>query len=242
MSNQVKKTLDNFVVGKSNQFAYHMVDSISNSISDFLIFYGETGTGKTHLLQAIKNMPNMQDKNIIYVKSESFLNDFIDNIRNHTMSEFQKKYRHCNFLLIDDIQYLSNKEGTQEELYHTIEVLRSSGKKIVFTSNKHPKHLSGFSSYLKSQLLSALSIKIKSPKKKVIIAIIKQKASEMDICLNEKTIDFIVKNSKKNIYQIESMIMKLKAHSTLFNQDITFKIAKKVLRNEIIKDKDKKQT
>jgi len=227
------QNLDNFIVGKSNQLAYMAIeDKLEfNTLDDSLILYGKSGTGKTHLLKAIAKIYKEQGKNVVYVTAETFLNDMVQNIMRKTMTKFQKEYRSCDLLLIDDIQFFRTKEGIQEEFYHTIENIKANGGQIILTSNKHPKQMKGIRKYLEAVLLSVLAIKIKLPTKSMLISIAKQKSDDAELDLNQKTIELIVEGSGKNVNSIEGMILKLKAHSLLFEQSISFKTAKKVLED-----------
>ncbi|MDX1295344.1 MAG: DnaA/Hda family protein, partial [Sulfurimonadaceae bacterium] len=135
-------TFENFVVGGSNQFAYAAAKSVSEKPGDIynpLFVYGGVGLGKTHLMQAIGNVLQQQGKSVIYTSIEQFVNDFTRHLRNQTMDRFKDKYRKCDALLIDDVQFLSNKNQTQEEFFHTFETLRNEGKQIILTADKHPK-------------------------------------------------------------------------------------------------------
>ncbi len=139
-------TFENFVVGGSNQFAYAAAKSVSEKPGDIynpLFIYGGVGLGKTHLMQAIGNVLQQQGKSVIYTSIEQFVNDFTRHLRNQTMDRFKEKYRKCDALLIDDVQFLSNKNQTQEEFFHTFETLRNEGKQIILTADKHPKQIAG---------------------------------------------------------------------------------------------------
>jgi chromosomal replication initiator protein len=237
MSKQIQN-LDNFIVGKSNKLAYMAIkDKLdASALGNFLILYGKSGTGKTHLLKAIENIYIEQDKDVVYATAESFLNDYIHNIKTQTMTKFQEKYRSCDLLLIDDIEYFRNKESIQEEFYHTIENIKANGGQIILTSNKHPKQIDKIEEHLEAKLLSALSIKIKQPKKSLLISFTKQRSNDAELGLNQKTIEFMVESSDKNINSIDGMVLKLKAYTLLFEQSISFKVAKKVLEDEMILD------
>ena len=230
MSEQIQ-SLDNFIVGKSNQSAFMAIEDKldSNALGNFLILYGKSGTGKTHLLKAIEKIYKEQDKNVVYATTESFLNNFVQSIRTQTMTKFREKYRSCDLLLIDDIEYFRNKESIQEEFYHTLENIKANGGQIILTSSRHPKQIGKIEEHLEAELLSILSIKIKQPKKSLLMSFTKQKSNDTKLGLNQKTIEFMVESSDKNINSIEGMILKLKAHSLLFKQSISFKVAKKVL-------------
>jgi len=225
-------TLDSFVVGKSNQFAFNAVQNINKN--DFVIIYGKSATGKTHLLNGIGNLFIAKNQNVVYSTAEMFLDDMVNNIRHNTMGDFSKKYRSCDLLLIDDIQFFSSKDGIQEEFFYTIEYLKSNGKKIILTSNKHPKDLYGFEDRLKNCLLSAISIKMKLPKKNIMRIIAKQENNNQRTALDNATIDFIVNGSKKNINQMKGMITKLNTYSSLYNIGVDLKSAKKILKNDVI--------
>lgn len=204
-------TLDNFIVRKSNQVAFSLVQNITEY--DFLIFYGKNCSGKTHLLWAIDNLFVEKNKSVVHVTSEVFLNEMIHHINNRTMNTFRKKYRDCDVLLIDDIQYFSGKPSSQEEFYHSIEARKLVGKKTILVSNKNPKHLTGFSENITNQLLGIPSINIKLP--------------------NKKTIDFLIEISAKNTMHLNGMISKLQIYSLFMALNLDFKTSKKILKDEI---------
>ena len=229
--NQIYK-FNNFVVGKSNEFAYKAMQEISeiNIINNIFVIYGNIGVGKTHLMQAVGNVFQKQGKDVIYTTVEHFLNDFISHVRDMTMDNFQEKYRKCDLLLIDDIQFLANKEGIQEELYHTIETLKSNSKQIIFTSSKHPSKINGLSENLKSHYASALVVKINAPELKTKNTIIENKSNYLELVLDKETIEFIAKKCTDDINTVEGIILKLKAYSSIYKKNINLKIAKKVLK------------
>ena len=171
-------TFENYVPGSSNQFAYSAAKSVSEKPGELynpLFIYGGVGLGKTHLMQAVGNVLQHQGKSVIYTSVEQFLNDFTSHMRNKTMDRFKDKYRKCDVLLIDDIQFLSNKVQTQEEFFHTFETLRNEHKQIIMTADKKPKQIAGLEERLKSRFEWGLVADIQPPELETKIAIIQKK-------------------------------------------------------------------
>ena len=228
-------TFENFVVGSSNQFAYTASLSVAEKpgrVYNPLFIYGGVGLGKTHLLHAIGNYNLKKEKIIIYVTIEQFMNDFTYHLRVGTIEKFREKYRKCDILLIDDIQFLSGKERTQEEFFHTFNELHTSSKQIVLTSDKHPKKIAGLEERLKSRFEWGLIADIQPPELETKIAIIKKKCELNKIELDNEIINYIATNMDSNIREIEGVINKLNAYSTLVNQKITLDLAKNVLSEQ----------
>ncbi|MRI57991.1 MAG: chromosomal replication initiator protein DnaA [Epsilonproteobacteria bacterium] len=236
-------TFENFVVGSSNQFAYTAALSVAEKpgkVYNPLFIYGGVGLGKTHLLHAIGNY-NIKEKTVIYATIEQFMNDFIYHLRNHNPEGFREKYRKCDILLIDDIQFLSGKDKTQEEFFHTFNELHTEGKQIVLTSDQHPKKIAGLEERLKSRFEWGLIADIQPPELETKIAIIKKKCELNRIELDEEIINYLAANMDSNIREIEGVILKLNAYSTLVGQKITLDLAKNVL-SEQKKDQQKNIT
>lgn len=234
-------TFDSFVVGSSNQFAYTTAKSIAqkpNKLYNPTFIYGPTGLGKTHLIHAIGNYSQSQGKIVIYATIEQFMNDFTYNLRNQSMERFREKYRNCDVLLIDDIQFLSNKIQTQEEFFHTFNELHSAGKQIVLTSDKPPKSINGLEERLQSRFEWGLTADIGLPELETKIAIIKKKCELDGIDLNNDIINYIATNMGDNIREIEGAIINLNAYASLMRQEITFEFAKNVMKEQI---KEKKE-
>lgn len=234
-------TFENFVVGSSNQFAYTAALSVAEKpgkIYNPLFIYGGVGLGKTHLLQAIGNYNLQRGKSIIYITIEQFMNDFTYHLRNQTMDRFREKYRKCDLLLIDDVQFLSRKEQTQEEFFHTFNELHNSSKQIVLTSDKHPKKIAGLEERLKSRFEWGLIADIQPPELETKIAIIKKKCELDGINLDNEVINYLATHLDNNIREIEGIIIKLNAYASLMNQNITLDFAKSVLKEQI---KEKEQ-
>jgi len=228
-------TFDNFMVGGSNQFAYSAVKSVSEKagiLYNPLFIYGGVGLGKTHLMQAAGNVLQNQGKNVIYTTVEQFLNDFIRHIRNKTMEHFQEKYRKCDVLLIDDVQFLSNKEGIQEEFFHTFEALKGAGKQIILTADKHPKKIGGLEERLQSRFEHGLVADIQPPELETKIAIIEKKCEINKIKLPKEIATYIATVIDTNVREIEGILTKLNAYSQLMHVDIDLAFTKNVLKDQ----------
>ncbi|MCK9491553.1 MAG: chromosomal replication initiator protein DnaA [Sulfurimonas sp.] len=229
-------TFDNFMVGGSNQFAYAAVKSVSESAGEVynpLFIYGGVGLGKTHLMQSAGNVFQNQGKIVIYTSVEQFLNDFIRHVRNKTMPSFQEKYRKCDVLLIDDVQFLSNKEGIQEEFFHTFEALKGAGKQIILTADKHPKKIGGLEKRLQSRFEWGLVADIQPPELETKIAIIKKKCEINKVKLTNDIINYIATVIESNVREIEGILSKLHAYSQLMHIDIDLAFTKNVLRDQL---------
>jgi len=229
-------SFDNFMVGGSNQFAYAATKNVSENAGNVynpLFIYGGVGLGKTHLMQAAGNVFENQGKNVIYTTVEQFLNDFIRHVRNKTMDRFQEKYRKCDVLLIDDIQFLSNKDSIQEEFFHTFEALKGDGKQIILTADKHPKKIGGLEKRLQSRFEWGLVADIQPPELETKIAIIKSKCEINKVKLNSDIINYIATVIDNNVREIEGILSKLHAYSQLMHVDIDLKFTKTVLKDQV---------
>ncbi|KIM02710.1 MAG: chromosomal replication initiation protein [Sulfurovum sp. AS07-7] len=234
-------TFDNFIVGSSNQFAYTAAKSVSEKPGQLynpLFLYGGVGLGKTHLLQAIGNVAISQGKNVVYTTLETFMNTFTSHIRNQTMDRFREKFRKCDLLLIDDIQFISRKEQTQEEFFHTFNELFNAKKQIVLTADKPPNKIAGLADRLKSRFEWGLMADIQPPELETKIEIIKKKCQLDKIHLTNDVINFIATNMGDNIREIEGTIIKLNALSSILNQKITLEFAKNSIKDQL---KEKKE-
>ena len=226
-------TFESFVVGESNKFAFNISEKISQtqgSIYNPLFISGETGLGKTHLLNAIGNY-NIDKKNIILVTSEEFVNDFTNHLRNKNMDRFREKYRNCDYLLIDDIQFISGMQKIQDEFFYTFNQLMINNKQIVLTSDKPIKELNGIEDRLKSRFSSGIIAQIHPPELETKIAIIKKKCELDAIQLDNEIINFIASNVNKNVREIEGILMNINCFASVMNQEITLNFVKAVLEN-----------
>lgn len=229
-------SFSNFMVGGSNQFAYAAVKSVSENpgkVYNPLFIYGGVGLGKTHLMQAAGNVFQNEGKTVIYTTVEQFLNDFTRSIRNNTMERFREKYRKCDVLLIDDIQFLSNKDGIQEEFFHTFEALKGEGKQIIFTADKHPKKIAGLQARLQSRFEWGLVADIQPPELETKIAIINKKCEINKVKLSKEIVNYIATVIDSNVREIEGILSKLHAYSQLMHVDIDLAFTKNVLKDQI---------
>jgi len=235
-------TFDSFVVGNSNTFAVNVAKAVAQNQSikyNPLVIYGNTGLGKTHLLNAIGNANILVGKNVIYTTSEQFLNDFLLHIRNNTMERFREKYRACDYLLIDDIQFLSGKEQIQEEFFHTFNELKENNKQIVLTSDRPPKDMKGLEERLKTRFTSGLLADIQPPELETKINIIRAKCELDRIHLDDTIIHFIAANINDNIREIEGVLVKLSFSMNVTNiQEISLDFIKDVLKEYIKESKE----
>jgi len=232
---------DSFIVGDSNQFAYTTAKSVAEKPGQLynpLFIYGGVGLGKTHLLQAIGNYHIDLGKTVIYTTLEQFMNTFTSHLRSQTMDRFRDKFRECDLLLIDDIQFLSRKEQTQEEFFHTFNELYNSNKQIVITSDRQPNKISGLVDRLRSRFEMGLMADIQPPGLETKIAIIQKKCELDGIHLNHEIINFIATNMGDNIREIEGTIIRLNAMSSMLNQEITLDFAQNAIKDQL---KEKKE-
>ena len=236
-------TFENFIVGHSNQLAFQvsqMVAAEPGKKYNPLFIYGSTGLGKTHLLHSIGNYALNHGQNVICVTSEQFFNDFVVNVQNKTMQKFKEKYRTCDILLIDDVQFLAQEksEKIREEFFHTFNDLREKKAQIVLTSDNPPKLLKGFEERLVSRFESGLIANITPPELDTKIRIIKAKCEFDGVSLDNETIDYIATNMGDNIREIEGALLSLNAFARLMSQKITLEFAKTVIKDQVKVHKD----
>ncbi len=234
-------TFESFIVGDSNQFAYTIAKSVAEKPGkqyNPLFLYGGVGLGKTHLLQAIGNYYINLGKTVIYTTLEQFMNSFTSHLRSKTMDRFRDKFRECDLLLIDDIQFLSRKEQTQEEFFHTFNELYNANKQIVITSDRQPNKITGLVDRLKSRFEWGLMADIQPPELETKIAIIQKKCELDGIKLNHEIVNYIATHMGDNIREIEGTIIKLNALSSMLNQEITLDFAQNAIKDQL---KEKKE-
>ena len=224
-------TFDNFIVGSSNKFAHAACVAVAKMPAknyNPLFIYGPSGIGKTHLLYAITNYLREQNPNVkvIYIKGEDFTNQMIDCLSRQAMPEFREKYRDCDVLLIDDIQFIAGKVSTQEEFFHTFNALYEGRKQIILTSDRQPREIKTLEDRLKTRFEWGLIADIQSPDLELRIAIIKKKAEQVGVELPEDVLTFLAENLRSNIRQIEGAIKKLGARVFLSGEQIDMDLAR----------------
>ncbi|HKW16396.1 MAG TPA: chromosomal replication initiator protein DnaA [Terriglobales bacterium] len=231
-------TFDAFVIGSGNQFAHAACQAVAQRPSKAynpLFLYGGVGMGKTHLMQAIGHEVKrvMPQAAICYVSSEKFTNEMINSLRYDKMTSFRDKFRNVDVLLIDDIQFLAQKERTQEEFFHTFNALHESMKQIVIASDRPPKELAEIEDRLRSRFEWGLIADIQPPDLETKVAILQKKAEQERITLPTDVALFIASNIRSNVRELEGALIRLVAHSSLTNTDITLPYSQQVLKNFI---------
>ena len=227
-------TFENFIVGNSNKFAHAACLAVADRPAQSynpLFIYGPSGLGKTHLLYAITNELKKKNENIkvIYIKGEDFTNQMIDSLSRQAMPEFRNKYRSCDVLLIDDIQFIAGKTSTQEEFFYTFNALYEDSKQIILTSDRPPREIKTLEDRLKTRFEWGLIADIQPPDLELRTAIIKKKAAQFDVSVPDDVLSFLAENLRSNIRQIEGAIKKLGAMSYLSNREITMDVARECI-------------
>lgn len=239
-----KYTFDNFVVGQANEFAHAACFAVSKNLDckyNPLFIYGGVGLGKTHLLQAIGNrvLQGSGKINICYYTSERFMNEFITYVSRNKMTDFRKKFRNVDLLLIDDIQFWSGKERTQEEFFHTFNSLYEAHKQIVVTSDKFPKDIDGIEERLRSRFEWGLVADIQPPDTEMKMAILRSKAKAEGITLPDDVTEWLASVGGSNIRELEGFLNRIVAVSSLTGQEISLATSQEALQ-KLIKDKTQK--
>jgi chromosomal replication initiator protein len=238
-----KYTFENFVAGPSNQFARAAAIAVAESPGKAynpLFIYGGVGLGKTHLMQACGNfiIDKLRDTNLLYIPAEQFTNEFVFSMRNNKMEEFKERYRNLDTLLIDDIQFIAGKSGTQEELFHTFNALYNSHKQIVFSSDRPPKDISPITERLRSRFGMGLIADIQIPEIETKVAILEKKCELEGIHIPSDVSFFLASKIKTNIRDLEACMIRLGAYSSLSGRTITVEMAKDVLK-DLIHDEER---
>jgi chromosomal replication initiator protein len=227
-------TFEGFVIGPSNRFAHAAALSVAEAPArayNPLFIIGAAGLGKTHLLQAIRNYvtENFARYHVAYVSTETFMNEFVEAIRNNTTSAFKRRYRQTDVLLIDDIQFMEGKESLQEEFFHTFNSLYEASKQLVLTSDRPPGSITTLESRLRSRFLSGLIAEVQPPELETRIAILRTKAEHERAVVGDDVLEFIASNVRDNIRELEGALIRVTAYASLNRQPLTRELAETVL-------------
>lgn len=229
-------TFDSFVIGSSNRFAHAAASAVSDNPGKSynpLFIYGGVGLGKTHLMHAIGNkiLLSNADARIMYVTSEKFTNELIAAIRNDRNEEFRARFRNVDVLMIDDIQFISNKEGTQEEFFHTFNALYDAQKQIIISSDKPPKEIPTLEERLRSRFEWGLIADIQPPDHETRVAILQKKAIMDHINVSQEVLHYIANRVESNIRELEGSLTRVMAYSSLIGQPPSLKTAADALKD-----------
>ena len=224
-------TFDNFIVGSSNKFAHAACVAVATRpASDYnpLFIYGSSGLGKTHLLYAITNelKAKKPDTKIIYIKGDEFTNQLVESLKDQKMDRFRAKYRSCDVLLIDDIQFIAGKNSTQEEFFHTFNALYEEHKQIILTSDRPPSDIKTLEYRLKTRFEWGLIADIQPPEFELRLAITRKKAEQAGVNIPDDVCNFLAENLRTNFRQVEGSIRKLRALSFLNGTPVTMDMAR----------------
>lgn len=229
-------TFENFIVGSTNKFAHAAALAVASNPSHSynpLFIYGDSGLGKTHLLNAIRYevAKNHPEFHIVYVDGESFTNEIISAIRDSSTVEFHEKYRAADLLLVDDIQFIAGKESTQEEFFHTFNTLHNAEKQIVLASDRPPKEIKSLEDRLRTRFESGLMADIQPPDFETRVAIIRRKAALLGLDIPDDVAEFIANHLKNNIRQLEGTVKKLNAYRLLEGVQPVIGVAQTAIRD-----------
>jgi chromosomal replication initiator protein len=225
---------DAFVIGSSNRFAHAACLAVAeNPAGSYnpLFIHGGSGLGKTHLLHAIGNYvrENFPSRHVRYVSTETFMNEFVDAIRTNTTIAFKRRYRDCDVLLVDDIQFMENKESLQEEFFHTFNHLYGANRQIVLTSDRPPKSIATLEDRLQSRFLSGLITDVQPPELETRLAILRKKAYDERAHVPDEVLELIATHVKDNIRELEGALIRVSAFASLNREPLSIELAHRVL-------------
>jgi len=227
-------TFDAFVIGASNRFAHAAAQRVAETPArayNPLFIHGDSGLGKTHLLHAIGHYvsENFPHHNVRYVSTETFMNDFVDAIRNNSQPSFKRRYRDCDVLLVDDIQFMEGKEGLQEEFFYTFNTLHEGGKQLVLSSDRHPRNIATLEHRLRSRFESGLITDVQPPELETRLAILRKKAEGERTQIPDDVLELIATHVRDNIRELEGALIRVSAFASLNRELLTREMAEMVL-------------
>jgi len=233
-----KYTFESFVIGAGNRFAHAAALAVAEAPAKSynpLFLYGGVGLGKTHLMHAIGHfvLEHNPTTRVLYISSEKFTNEFINAIRDSRGESFRNKYRNIDVLLIDDIQFLAGKDGTQEEFFHTFNTLHENGKQIIISSDRQPKEIPTLEERLRSRFEWGLQTDIQPPDLETRIAILRKKAKAENLEISNDVMGYIASQIDSNIRELEGALIRIVAYSSMINQDISVHLAAEALKDLI---------
>ncbi|MCG6957127.1 MAG: chromosomal replication initiator protein DnaA [Gemmatimonadetes bacterium] len=236
-------TFERFVVGTNNELAVAASRAVAERPARMynpLFLYGGVGLGKTHLMHAIGHriVADHPGARVAYVSSEQFTNEMVGSIQQGTMAAFRRRYREMDLLLVDDIHFLEGKEGTQEEFFHTFNALYDAQRQIVLTSDRPPKNLSGVEERLVSRFEWGLVVDIKAPDFETRMAILRKKAADDGLILDDEVIEYIAQSCTASVRELEGAVIKLLAYSSLTHREITLQLARAALSGVLRRARD----
>jgi len=234
-------TFDTFIVGSFNELAHAASQAVIKKPLSYnpLFIYGGSGHGKTHLIQAIGNQikTNSPDKKVFYITSEKFTTDYINSVQNQKMNDFKEKYRKYDVLIMDDIQFFSNTERTQDELFHLFNSLYDSNRQIIFSSDKHPNYIPNLEDRLKSRCVSGMIIDIPTPDHESRLSILRAKARFNNFFLADEIVEYLADSVAGSIRELEGALNVIVCQSQFKNKDLSLVEVKNLIKNT---DKPKK--
>jgi chromosomal replication initiator protein len=240
-------TFETFVIASSNRFAHAAAQSVAEAPArsyNPLFIYGDAGLGKTHLLQAIGNyvLENFNGRRVRYVTTETYMNEFVDAIRTNATTAFKRRYRECDVLLLDDVQFMEGKESLQEEFFHTFNSLYGASKQMVITSDRPPKSIATLEDRLRSRFMSGLITEVQPPELETRLAILQTKAEHERVAVPDDVLDFIATHVTKNIRELEGALIRVTAFASLNRQPLTRDLAEQVLSDIVAADQPRRIT